>query len=74
MVGVTPMDYLIAWRMALAKDLLRKGDSGVAEIAERIGYSSASSFSIAFSREVGRTPTEFAIESAGRAMADTRIK
>lgn len=62
MVGVTPMAYLLSWRMALAKDMLRRGVAGVADIAERVGYSSASTFSVAFSRHVGRTPTQFANE------------
>jgi AraC-like DNA-binding protein len=64
MVGVTPMAYLLAWRMALAKDLLRQKKTGVAEIAEQVGYSSASTFSVAFSRHVGRTPSQFANELA----------
>jgi hypothetical protein len=37
-VGVAPMEYLLAWRMALAKNLLRRKEGGVAEIAERVGY------------------------------------
>jgi len=61
-VGLAPMAYLLAWRMALAKDLLRRNDSGVAEIAERVGYSSASTFSVAFTRHVGRPPTQYARE------------
>ncbi|SHG61012.1 AraC family transcriptional regulator [Massilia sp. CF038] len=60
MVGVTPMAYLLSWRMALAKDLLRRHSAGVAEIAERVGYGSTSTFSVAFSRHVGCTPTQFA--------------
>jgi transcriptional regulator GlxA family with amidase domain len=36
-VGVAPMEYLLAWRMALAKNMLRQSESGVAEIAERVG-------------------------------------
>jgi transcriptional regulator GlxA family with amidase domain len=48
-VGVTPMEYLLAWRMALAKNLLRRKEGGVAEVAERVGYGSASAFSVAFS-------------------------
>lgn len=61
-VGETPMGYLLAWRMAVAKDLLRNGDPGVAEVARRVGYGSASTFSTAFSRHVGRTPGRFARE------------
>ena len=49
-VGLPPMEYLLAWRMAVAKDLLRRHDFGIAEVAERVGYGSASTFSTAFSR------------------------
>lgn len=65
LVGMAPMAYLLAWRMALAKDLLRRNDASVANIAERVGYSSASTFSVAFSRQVGRTPSQFARDSMG---------
>ena len=63
-VGVAPMEYLLAWRMALAKNLLRRQEGGVAEIAERVGYSSASTFSVAFTRHVGRPPSQYAREQA----------
>lgn len=61
-VGLTPMEYLLAWRMALAKDLLRRNAGGIAEIAERVGYSSGSTFSVAFTRHVGQAPTQYARE------------
>jgi AraC-like DNA-binding protein len=59
-VGLPPMEYLLAWRMAIAKDLLRRGDAGISEVAERVGYGSASTFSTAFSRHVGHAPGRFA--------------
>lgn len=59
-VGMPPMEYLLAWRMAVAKDLFRRRDLGVAEVATRVGYSSASTFSTAFSRSVGQPPSQFA--------------
>jgi AraC-like DNA-binding protein len=62
-VGVAPMAYLLAWRMALAKSLLRRNEVGIAEVAQRVGYSSASTFSVAFTRHVGRPPTRYARES-----------
>ena len=37
-VGLPPMEYLLAWRMALAKDLLRNADAAVDQVAERVGY------------------------------------
>jgi AraC-like DNA-binding protein len=66
-VGVAPMEYLLAWRMALAKDLLRRDAGRMAEIAERVGYSSASTFSVAFTRHVGQPPTQYAREQAAAA-------
>jgi AraC-like DNA-binding protein len=54
------MEYLLAWRMAVAKGLLRREDLGLAAIAERVGYSSASTFSTAFSRHVGQAPGRYA--------------
>lgn len=59
-VGVAPMEYLIAWRMAVARDLLRNQERPIAEVAERVGYGSASTFSTAFSRHVGQPPSRYA--------------
>ncbi|MDD3445644.1 MAG: helix-turn-helix transcriptional regulator, partial [Zavarzinia sp.] len=59
-IGMPPMEYLLAWRMALAKDLLRREGLDIAEVAERVGYSSASTFSTAFSRHVGQPPGRYA--------------
>lgn len=61
-VGMPPMEYLLAWRMAVAKDLLRRHDVAIAEIAQRVGYGSASTFSTAFSRHVGQPPSHYARE------------
>jgi len=61
-VGVAPMEYLLSWRMAMAKNLLRRREGGIAEVAERVGYSSASTFSIAFTRHVGLPPARYARE------------
>jgi len=69
-VGVAPMAYLLAWRMALAKHLLRKNETGVAAIAERVGYSSASTFSVAFTRHVGQPPMRYARAHVGAIAAD----
>ncbi len=66
-VGVAPMEYLLAWRMALAKKLLRQNQSAVADVSERVGYSSASTFSVAFTRYVGLPPARYAREASRRA-------
>ncbi|MDE1159367.1 MAG: AraC family transcriptional regulator [Neorhizobium sp.] len=64
-MGVAPMEYLVSWRMALARRALRSGSHDIAEIAERVGYSSASTFSTAFSRVTGLSPTRYAQMAGG---------
>lgn len=59
-IGVAPMEYVVGWRMTLAKDLLRRDRITVAEAAERVGYGSASAFSTAFARRVGIPPALYA--------------
>lgn len=59
-VGIAPMEYLLTWRMALARRLLRREGAGVASVAEQVGYGSASAFSVAFARHVGQPPARFA--------------
>ena len=59
-VGVAPMAYLLTWRMALAKQMLRQNESRIPEIAERVGYRSASAFSVAFTRCTGQSPAHYA--------------
>jgi transcriptional regulator GlxA family with amidase domain len=66
-IGLAPMEYLVAWRMAVAQDLLRHRDVGLAEVARRVGYGSASAFSTAFSRQVGQPPGRFARQQRGLA-------
>lgn len=61
-LGVAPMEYLLAWRMALAKNFLRSGSLAMTEVAQRVGYSSASSFSVAFNRYAGQPPARYARE------------
>jgi AraC-like DNA-binding protein len=59
-VGLPPMEYLLAWRMALAKQLLREHQLAVEQVAERVGYGSASTFSVAFTRHAGIPPARYA--------------
>jgi len=59
-MGLTPIEYLTSWRMALAKNLLGRGNAGMHEIAEQVGYGSASAFSTAFTRFVGLPPSKYA--------------
>lgn len=62
-VGIPPMEYLLAWRMALAKQLLRSGKLGMEQVAASVGYGSASTFSVAFARHAGMPPARYARRS-----------
>jgi len=68
-VGVSPMAYLLHWRMALAKDALRLKDARVEQVAFACGYNSASAFSTAFTRSVGCPPARYAANSHGAGAA-----
>lgn len=58
-LGVAPMEYLLHWRMSLAKRLLRHEKVSIAEVARRAGYSSTSTFSVAFSRYTKHSPSAY---------------
>ncbi len=59
-MGLGPIEYLQQWRMALAKDELRRGTRSIAEIGLVTGFQSASAFSTAFSRTIGCSPKRYA--------------
>jgi AraC-like DNA-binding protein len=62
-VGMPPMQYVLEWRMAIAKEMLRRDDAPLAEVAKSVGYQSASAFSTAFTRLTGCSPSVFARSS-----------
>ena len=57
LLGESPMKYLSAWRMHLAKQMLRDRGDNIQAIAERIGYESEPAFSRAFRKATGCPPT-----------------
>ncbi len=58
-IGTAPLQYLIEWRMSLARDALRQGTRSISELALATGYESESAFSTAFRRVVGYSPKQF---------------
>jgi AraC-like DNA-binding protein len=64
LLGVAPLAYVTDWRMALAREQLRAGDTGLAAVARSLGYASEFSFAAAFKRHHGVAP--------GRWRADAR--
>jgi AraC-like DNA-binding protein len=57
-VGETPARYVARMRMHQAHEWLREGQR-VATVAERLGYESEASFSRAFKRVIGASPSHF---------------
>lgn len=56
LVGSSPMQYLMQWRMLLAANLLCRSNAPLARIAEEVGYQTDTAFSRAFRREYGVPP------------------
>ena len=57
--GMSPIEYLIAFRIKQAKYLLSHSDITVAEISLSVGFSSQSYFSKIFKRHTGLTPLKY---------------
>lgn len=57
LVGEPPITYLTKWRMALAADLLRDPSASVGGVAVAVGYTSPFTFSAAFKRIYGTSPS-----------------
>jgi AraC-like DNA-binding protein len=65
LLDVAPLTYVTNWRMALAREQLRSGDTGLAAVAHSLGYASEFSFAAAFKRHHGVAPGRWrAAESA----------
>jgi AraC-like DNA-binding protein len=57
-VGTTPMDYLAQWRLSLAQQRLRAGQS-LKQIVDELGYGSMAAFSRAFKTRCQLSPREW---------------
>lgn len=54
-VGDTPADYLVSWRLAIAQAQLRSGKS-IKAIAHELGYATPSALSRVFTQKIGMSP------------------
>jgi AraC-like DNA-binding protein len=66
LVGSSPMQYLMQWRMLLAANLLCRSNTSLARIAEDVGYQTDTAFSRAFRREYGAPPAAWRKRQATR--------
>ncbi len=60
-VGCTPQSHLISLRLQYACSLLLDSNVSIKGIAQTIGYSHAASFSKAFAKQYGITPSQYRI-------------
>jgi len=57
-VGVTPFEYLAAWRVGVAQSMLKRGEP-LKIVAPSVGYASSAALTRAFSQHIGASPTEW---------------
>ena len=57
--GETPHQYVVTRRVERAQELLRNTDESVTDICLEVGFQSLGSFSSAFHRVAGMTPTAY---------------
>ena len=59
LTGKRPVELLRSFRMKRAKDLLSNGKMNIAEVAYSVGFDIPGSFSRAFKKEFGQSPSTF---------------
>ncbi len=59
LVGSSPLDYLLRWKIRLAAQALADGKMSVSALGAAYGYLSDSAFSAAFKRVMGCAPTQY---------------
>lgn len=59
LVGITPLAYLSHYRLRLAARFLRQEQYSISKISELVGYASDHSFSGAFKRRYGQSPSHY---------------
>jgi len=69
LIGESPIHYLTAWRMHLARQLLQENRFTIPDIAARVGYASEAAFHRAFKRSVGVPPGRWTKTAANHGQA-----
>lgn len=61
LTGMTPNDFILSYRLNKAVSMLVEGKWRIGEIADMLGFSSASHFSRVFRQKFGKSPKEFSL-------------
>ena len=59
LTGMTPNDFILSYRLNKAASMLKEGRWRIGEVADMLGFSSASHFSRVFRQKFGKSPKEF---------------
>ena len=65
--GYSLQEYLIIYRMKVASKLLVESDLAIQVIANKVGYGDAFTFTKAFKRHTGKSPSDYRRLAAGKA-------
>lgn len=57
--GISPINYVIYYRITQAVIMLQKTDMSIADITSAVGYQNQAHFTKLFSQHIGYTPTDF---------------
>jgi len=57
--GLSPINYLVRWRMQLASKLLARNGASIGQVARAVGYQSDGAFKRAFKKHVGTPPGQW---------------
>lgn len=66
LVGLPPVEYLIRWRMTIARDALKTGNDNLSNIAAAVGYASETTFSSTFKRMFGQSPSRYRAQARSK--------
>jgi len=70
--GATILDRIVEARMSKAREYLQDSDFSVAEIAERVGFSSSSYFFKVFKKVHGATPSSYRLQTQSRVKEESQ--
>ena len=57
--GQSVFEYLVAYRIHMAKQMLAHQDARINEVAYQVGYTNLSHFNLMFKKHTGKTPREY---------------
>jgi AraC-like DNA-binding protein len=66
LVGLPPLEYLIRWRMTIARDALKTSNDNLSSIAAAVGYASETTFSSTFKRMFGQSPSRYRLAARSK--------